>query len=253
MDYSKIITEVKKTIEGGYYERFAPIKKEKKSLVEEIEKSMAEGKIPIILEISMADENRLYFSSKKKLLEHLYQIDKQKWIVAINLWVEPKIHAGDIRLLSNNFSKIIIANDYIIDPAQIVGGDALVLDCKLIKEAEVNLNRLIDFAHESDFETILKVKNLEEFEEAKKTETDIIMIENKTGIEQTLAILNRLNTTRPLIIKNGLQNQKDIRTMLIAGIKGIELNYDENFSFESVLKKLEQIKSSIKGVEKEKI
>ncbi|MEM4137363.1 MAG: hypothetical protein QXH71_03965 [Candidatus Anstonellaceae archaeon] len=248
MDYNLIIEEVRKTIESGYYENFAPLKKEKRSLVDEIEKRFSNGMVPIILEIAMADKTKLYFSTKNKLLSYLHEIEKQKWIAALNIWVEPKIHAGDIRWLSQNFSTIVVCSDYIIDPIQMVGGDALILDYELVEVAKVDINRLIDFAHEADFETIVKIRNIKEFEEAKKTETDIFMIENKYSIDKTLEILNKINTPRPIIVKNGIYGKKDIRILISSGIKGIEINYEENFQIDSITKKIEEIKNSIKGV-----
>ncbi|MFN3909661.1 MAG: hypothetical protein ACK4J0_00300 [Candidatus Anstonellaceae archaeon] len=251
MEYPKIIAEVKKTIESGYYQRFAPTKKEKRSLVEEIEKSFIEGKIPLIAEVLACDEKRLCFSTKNKVLQYLNILDTEKKINAIDIWVEPRKFSGDLRWLQKNFKKIIIASDYIIDPVQMVGGDAIVLDYGLIEAAKVDLHKLIDYAHEEDFETILKVKENKEFEEAKKTETDIIMIENEHGMDSknTLKILNKNKTTRPIIAKNGVNRPEDIRKMIIAGIKGFELGYQYSTSQTKIKEKIKEVEQSIKGTE----
>jgi indole-3-glycerol phosphate synthase len=250
MDYQQIIYQVRRTIQSGYYDRYAPVRREKNSLVEIIEKNFQEGKITTIAEIVMADEKKLYFSTKKQVIEYIKKIDSKNYIDAIDLWIEPKIYSGDPRWLGVKINKITIVNDYIIDPAQMIAGDAIVLKYELIKQANVNLHKLIDFAHESDFETILEINDEKEFEEAKKTETDIILINNGQELtpNKTIEILNKTKTTRPIIIKNGIFNEQDIRNLIKKDIKAIEIGYEYSNDYEKLEQKINQICSSIKGI-----
>jgi len=253
MDYEKIIKTVNSTIKADYYYNFAPVRKEKKSLVEELEKVFLEGKIPLVVEIVYSDEKKSYFSSKNSLLSYLELLSKEKRISAFDIMLEPRIHGGDLRWLNKDISKLLIVNDYIIDSSQLVGGDAVILDPNLLAAANVDLNYMIDQAHDLDFETLIKVKTYKEFQIAKKTEADIILIENISGAsENALSILNKSETKRPILIKNGFATSQDIRDLIISGAKGFELSINISVNHSLLIQKINQIDKAIKSIDKDK-
>ncbi|MFH1307125.1 MAG: hypothetical protein ABIH83_05750 [Candidatus Micrarchaeota archaeon] len=251
----EIIQSIKNTVESGYYERLAPARREKKSICEYIEKTQDEGTLPIIAEISTAwPQGGLLFPNRKKAGEMIDKLSTLYDLSAVDVWVEPKYHAGDLRWLSKKSPIPIIAKDWIIDSRQIVGGDAVILSMPLLNYAGVDFHELIEIAHEQDLEAVMEIKNAQELGEAKKSEADVILIDNigpngsDADISITISTLLKNKTGRPVISANGISSAKDIRSLVVAGVNAIEMSAKQvcNGNFEN---ELDILRKAIKGKE----
>jgi indole-3-glycerol phosphate synthase len=246
------INTIQEIIGSGYYERLAPPNRERKSVCESIEKMQDEGKFPILAEIATAlPSEGMLFSSRKSALSHIEKLCDYN-LCALDLWLEPRFHAGDLRWLSKNFRMPVIARDYIISEKQIVGGDAVVLDFPLLNHANIDEHELMEAAHDLDLEVIAQVTNASELSDAKKSEADIIMINNSESngngadISITLKALTKNKTARPVISAHGINSAQDVRSLVVAGVNAVEMSARQscNGSFEQ---KFNTIKNAIYG------
>lgn len=257
MEFSDdLIAKIRDMIESGYYQRLAPPPMEKKSLCERIEKMRAEGDLPIIGEVSTAlPERGLLMPSRKYASGLIERIANSYGLCALDLWIEPREHAGDLRWLAKDLKIPLIHNDWIIDTRQVVGGDAVVLDVSLISYANSDLHELIDHAHENDMEAVVQVRNDNEMSEAKRSEADCIMINNyadgdAADINTTINALKKNGTGRPVISAHGITGGKDVRALIVAGASAIEIEAQAtcNGSFE---KRIASARGALKGKEAE--
>ncbi|PIT84569.1 hypothetical protein COU37_02725 [Candidatus Micrarchaeota archaeon CG10_big_fil_rev_8_21_14_0_10_45_29] len=257
MDIQKIISSVRETVASGYYERLAPERRERKSLCERIERMGVEGSLPVVAEIATAHSDGLFLPSRRAASKLIDAIGGRKDICALDLWVEPKLHAGDLRWLSKESEIPLISKDWIIDTRQIVGGDAVLLDISLLGIVNADLHEMIEVSHDLDLEAVVQIRTDEELVEAKRSEADVIMINNfgNNGMADVSVTLNALlknKTGRPVISAFGVKAPAQVRSLLIAGANAIEMPASQVCSpfFEAELLKL---RDAIHGKEPEKL
>lgn len=225
----QLLEEIKGTIESGYYERNGPIRREKRSLCESIDCAHSAGQLPLLLEVATAlPESGLLRPTRQETGQLIEELAKAL-PVAMSLWVEPKCHAGDLRWLGKNLGVPILCKDWIIDPRQIVGADAVLLCMPLIKFAGADIHALIETAHEQDMEAVLEVFSPEQLAHAKETEADIIAINNHgpngngVDINTTVQMLSACKTGRPVISTQGITDPAQVRALISAGATALEL------------------------------
>ncbi len=237
-----LLDDIRKTIDSGYYERLAPVRRERKSVCERLEQELAEGRLPLILEVATAwPEKGLLMPNRNEasaLIDRLALLEP----AAMSMWVEPRHMAGDLRWLTRERAFPIICKDLVIDVRQVVGGDALLLKRPLLKLAGADEHALIDAAHDLDMEVIMEVRTPEELSAAKTGEADIIAISNsnngnghaataaaiQTGgvpdITVSLQMLGANHTNRPVISTMGIRTPAHVRALIMAGAAGVELD-----------------------------
>lgn len=237
-----LLDDIRKTIASGYYERLAPVRRERKSVCERLEQELEEGRLPLILEVATAwPEKGLLLANRNDtaaLINRLALLSP----AAMSLWVEPRHMAGDLRWLAREREFPIICKDLVIDPRQVVGGDALLLKRPLLKLAKADEHALIDAAHDLDMEVIMEVRTSEELSAAKAGEADIIAISNSCNgnghagssgpihsagmpdITISLQMLGANHTNRPVISTMGIRTPAHVRALISAGAAGVELD-----------------------------
>ncbi|PIZ97474.1 hypothetical protein COX84_03065, partial [Candidatus Micrarchaeota archaeon CG_4_10_14_0_2_um_filter_49_7] len=110
---------------------------------------------------------------------------------------------------------------------QVGNGDAVLLIQEFLDLAGVDANELVDIAHERDLEVVLEVNSLEAFRKAKKTEADIIGINNrdlqtlKVDLNTTASILQKETCDRIIISESGIVTRETVRKLLDAGVDGV--------------------------------
>ncbi len=242
----RLLSEIKGTIESGYYERNGPTRREKRSLCEAIDCAHAAAQLPLLLEVATAlPESGLLRPSRQETGRLIDELAKTS-PVAMSLWVEPKCHAGDLRWLGKELGAPILCKDWIIDPRQIVGGDAVLLCMPLIKFAGADIHALIEAAHEQDMEAVLEAFSPEQLALAKETEADIIAINNHgsngsapgaghsgspspngswrgADVNTTVQMLSACKTGRPVISTQGITDPAQVRALISAGATALEL------------------------------
>jgi len=117
--------------------------------------------------------------------------------------------------------------DFILSEKQVGNGDAVLLIQEFLDLAGVDANELVDIAHERDLEVVLEVNSLEAFRKAKKTEADIIGINNrdlqtlKVDLNTTASILQKETCDRIIISESGIVTRETVRKLLDAGVDGV--------------------------------
>jgi|GEM_PF-3390401 len=248
------VNSVRATIDSGYYERHSIRRAEKKSLSEKIEKVNAEGHLPIIIEIKCASpSDGQLFSSRHGAVSALSSLGSFM-PAAFSAWVEPRLHAGDIKWLARELPVPVLAKDFYISQKQFVGGDAVMLSMPLLLAANSNPHQLIDAAHDLGMEVVLEVYNDEQLAMAKKTEADIFAINNfgpngsPANVATTLALLSSNQTGRPVISMEGISEPEHVRELIKCGATAVEVG-PKVWAGEFAASHLEQLERAVYGRE----
>jgi len=249
-----LLSDIHNTILSGYYERLTPVRRERKSLSEILERELAEGRLPLILEVATARPGgRLLLPTRSQAGD---MMDRLSVIAptAMSIWVEPRHMAGDLRWLSRERSFPLISKDFVLDSRQIVGGDAILLSRSLLALAGVDEHPLIEAAHDLDMEVVLEVRTQDEMAQARQSEADVISIHNAGAngggldINTTLSLLSSHRTTRPVISSLGVHTPAQARQILTAGATAIELDAEVCAS-PSALDVIAGLKRAVNGKE----
>ena len=114
-----------------------------------------------------------------------------------------------------------------IDAAKKIGADYFLLiqsifDKKMVPE----MDELIDYGHKNGVKVIVEAHTTKEFENACKTDADIVGINNrnldtlKIDLNTTRNILEEFNSSKIIISESGIESQEDIRFLHKCGVKG---------------------------------
>lgn len=225
----------------GYYNNF--IKKyteeglslERLSLLETLKRNKKCNGFTLICEIKHASPSGEY-KYKKIDVENAAKIFKNSGADAISVVVEPKIFRGKIENIgmAKKAGLPVLFKDFVISEKQIIaarnaGADAILLVMKVIQRLNLNLEKLIDIAHQNKLEVLLESYDGTELKAAMKTKADILGINNRdlrtltVDIERTKRAINELGASgldRPLISESGIKTAFDIKFVKNAGASG---------------------------------
>ncbi|MEM2963308.1 MAG: indole-3-glycerol-phosphate synthase [Candidatus Anstonellales archaeon] len=220
----EIIPKVKESVDSGYYVHLREEKR--KSFVESIEEEKERGVVPIIAEVKpfSPTQGRLI---KKEEMKRYAQEFVRGGACALSILTEPKIFEGDILLLQEKWAVPVLMKDFVIDRRQIGSGDCVLLIQRLLDLCRLDADEFISYAHEDKIEVLLEVHNVEEFERAKKTEADIIGINNRdlatmeVDINTTIKILEKTKSDRIVVSESGINSPTDVKRLIDAGADAI--------------------------------
>jgi len=225
MNYlEKMLPDIKKTVESGYY---VHDERDRKSLVEAIEEFRAEQKTPVIGEIKPRSPSEGQILKQKTDCVKLGEELIKGGACALSILAEPIHFGGDMKLLQRPWKVPVLMKDFVIDERQLGSGDAILLILRLLDICDIDENALIEIAHERELEVILETHTLEEFRRAKKTEADIIGINNrnletmKCDLNTTLNILKQEKSDRVVISESGISTRSDIEKAIGAGASSV--------------------------------
>lgn len=219
----EITPSIRKTIEGHYY---FPKECERKSLVEEIEKRRDDDLVAVIAEIKPASP------TEKELIEPGMIRDYGNSAIkhgaaGLSILTEPTVFKGDLKYLDMGWKVPTLMKDFVIDRKQLGQGDCVLIIQQLCNMLEIDVNELVDIAHEYDQEVLLEVCNEKEMKQAKDTEADIIGINNrnlatlKGSVQNTVNILKNKPTSRMVISESFFETADDVRRVIAAGASGV--------------------------------
>ena len=123
--------------------------------------------------------------------------------------------------------KDIVIDKIQIDAAKKMGADYFLLiqsifDKKMVPE----IDELIDYGHKNGVKVIVEAHTPKEFENACKTNADIVGINNrnldtlKIDLNTTKNILEKSDSSKIIISESGIESQDDIRFLHKCGAKG---------------------------------
>jgi indole-3-glycerol phosphate synthase len=148
---------------------------------------------------------------------------------AISVLTEPKHFQGSINTLSKVRRAVnlpLLMKDIILSPTQIdaavnIGADAVLLIKTLYDRGygEVALDNMIEYVHANGLEVLLEVHTEEEFKDAKKTEADLIGINNRNLADLTID----LNNTKKILKANSFED------FVVVSESGINTSVDLQF------------------------
>jgi len=200
-----------KTIDSGYYKNFRTIKQPKISLKQAIQNCEANA---VITEIKAASPSAGTIRENTDPKAIALSMEKAG-AVGISVLTEPKHFNGSLATLAQAREVVklpILMKDIIIVADQIevasqIGANAVLLIEPLFERGccEMNINKMIAFAHGKGLEVLLETHTEAEFKTATETDADLIGINNRNL--STLQI--DLNTTKQILKMNG-KNSKII-------------------------------------------
>jgi indole-3-glycerol phosphate synthase len=213
------------TIDSGYYDLFEPTP----SLHLSLKKAILEcNKNPIITEIKPASP------TLGTIREHVNPTEIAKAMenggaTAISVLTEPRHFKGSTDTLADVrravklpiLMKDIIVNQVQITAATYIGADAVLLIKALYDRGygEIDLDSMIALIHNKGLEVLLEVHTEEEFKAAKKTNADIIGINNRNLADLKID----LNITKKILTKNSFEN------LVVVSESGIKTPQDLRF------------------------
>jgi len=114
-----------------------------------------------------------------------------------------------------------------IDAAKKIGADYFLLIQSLFdKKIVPEMDELIEYGHKNGLKVIIEAHTSKEFENACKTNTDIVGINNrnldtlKIDLNTTKSILEKSDSSKIIISESGIESQDDIRFLHKCGAKG---------------------------------
>ena len=114
-----------------------------------------------------------------------------------------------------------------IDAAKKIGADYFLLIQSLFdKKIVPEMDELIEYGHKNGLKVIVEAHTSKEFENACKTNTDIVGINNrnldtlKIDLNTTKSILEKSDSSKIIISESGIESQDDIRFLHKCGAKG---------------------------------
>ena len=128
--------------------------------------------------------------------------------------------AVDVPLLM----KDIIIDKVQIDAAKKIGADFMLVIQSLFDQGYLKeIDEFIDYGHRNGLEVLLEVHTKQEFENALKTEADLIGINNRNldtldiDLKTTEKILDGYEKTRPILSESGIETPEDIQYLKKCG------------------------------------
>jgi len=120
--------------------------------------------------------------------------------------------------------KDIMIDKIQIDAAKKMGADYFLLIQGLFDNGFVSdIDKLIDYGHEKDLKILLEAHTKTEFENALKTDADIIGINNRNldtleiNLETTKQLLENFHKSKIILSESGIESSDDIRFLHNSG------------------------------------
>ncbi len=128
--------------------------------------------------------------------------------------------AVDVPLLM----KDIMIENIQIDAAEKIGADYILLIQSLFDQGFLkNIDEFIEYAHKKELKILLEVHTKQEFENALKTESDLIGINNRNldtleiNLKTTETVLKGYKKSRLILSESGIETAEDIQYLKKSG------------------------------------
>ncbi|MFQ5475436.1 MAG: indole-3-glycerol-phosphate synthase [Nitrosopumilus sp.] len=120
--------------------------------------------------------------------------------------------------------KDIMIDNIQIDTAEKIGADYMLLIQSLFDQGFLKeIDEFIDYAHKKELKILLEVHTKEEFENAIKTDADLIGINNRNldtleiDLKTTKNVLEGYEKSRPILSESGIETPEDIQYLKKCG------------------------------------
>ena len=215
-------------IADGIYDIAEMLPKSEINLLESIKNSIH---APLITEIkfsSPAEGNIRQISDPLQIAESMISGGAK----ALSILTQPYLFNGSpeyfIKIRKNVkiplLMKDIMINKIQIDAAKKMGADYFLLIQALFDNGFVNdIDELIDYGHECGLKILLESHTKTEFENALKTDADIIGINNRNldtleiNLETTKKLLENFQTSKIILTESGIKSAEDVKFLRDCG------------------------------------
>ena len=215
-------------IADGIYDIAEMLPKSEINLLESIKNSIH---APLITEIkfsSPAEGDIRQISDPLQIAESMISGGAQ----ALSILTQPYLFNGSpdyFIKIRKNVKIPLLMKDVMIDKIQIdaakkMGADYFLLIQALFDNDFVNdINELIDYGHECGLKILLESHTKTEFENALKTDADIIGINNRNldtleiNLETTKKLLENFQTSKIILTESGIKSAEDVKFLRDCG------------------------------------
>ncbi len=217
----RLVRTAERTVESGYY-NVGREELPKRSLRESISKSKL---TPIIAEIKFVSpaDGRLRVTSDVATMARSLE---RGGAAGISVLTEPEYFNGRLiylPLVKKGVSVPVLMKDIVVDPIQIdaaddAGADAVLLIALIYHHRLVDrdLKAMIDHAHTRNLEVLLEVHTAHEFEDAMRTNADLVSINNRNldtlevSLKTSASILREHQKSKPVLCESGIKTREEI-------------------------------------------
>ena len=227
----KLVANSRKAIDDNVYEIINPLPNSGIDLKESINKSKHAALITEIKFSSPALGNIRKISDPVDIARKMVD----GGACALSVLTQPFLFDGSPELfiqVRKNVKVPMLMKDITIDKIQIeaaqrMGADYFLLIQSLFdKKLVPDMEELIEFGHKNGLKVLVEAHTSKEFENACKTDADIVGINNrnldtlKIDLNTTKNILEEFNPSKIIISESGIESQNDIRFLHKCGVKG---------------------------------
>ena len=223
-----MVTNSQNAIDEGIYNIAETLQKSEINLQESIKNS---SNAPLITEIkfsSPAEGDIRRISDPLQIAESMISGGAQ----AISVLTQPHLFNGSPEYfikIRKNVKIPLLMKDVMIDKIQIdaakkMGADYFLLIQALFDNGFVNeIDELIDYGHKNGLKILLESHTKTEFDNALKTDADIIGINNRNldtleiNLETTKQILENFQKSKIILSESGIKSTKDIKFLRDCG------------------------------------
>jgi indole-3-glycerol phosphate synthase len=223
--------DAKVTVNNGYYDVERTQSYNGPGLKDSILKCR---KNPIIAEIKTASPSKGTIVQDIDV-EAVASMMQRGGAAALSVLTEPRHFKGRMEYLvaAGTSGLPRLMKDIIVDPIQVeaatkIGAKAILLICSLFNRGlcETPIDEMIGLAHKGGIEVLLETHTKEEFEQALRTQADLVGINNRdlssfrTDLQVTRTILDSCDPKdRVVVSESGIESEEHIRFLRGSGAR----------------------------------
>jgi len=247
----KLVNNSRKAIDDGVYEISEVFSKSKMDLGETIINSQH---APLITEVKFSSPALGNIRKISNPVDIAMQM-VHGGASALSVLTQPFLFDGSPELFMKvrrevkipMLMKDIMVDKIQIDAAKKIGADYFLLIQSLFDKKMVSeIDELIEYGHKNGVKVLVEAHTSKEFENACKTNADIVGINNrnldtlKIDLNTTKNILEKSNSSKIIISESGIESQEDIRFLHKCGVKGYLIG--------TAIMKNDNIEQTVKGL-----
>ena len=224
----KLVMNSQKAIDDGIYDIAETLPKSEIDLEESIRSNIHASLITEIKFSSPAEGNIRQISDPLQIAESMISGGAK----ALSILTQPYLFNGSPEYfikIRKNVKLPLLMKDIMIDKSQIdaakkMGADYFLLIQALFDNGFINeIDEFIDYGHKNGLKILLESHTKMEFDNALKTDADIIGINNRNldtleiNLETTKQILENFQKSKIILSESGIRSTKDIKFLRDCG------------------------------------
>ncbi len=230
-DFLELLAETAwENVDSGYYDGLASIDRPRFSFRAAIERVRGRA---VIAEIKYASPSAGVLRSSCADALRIAAEMIAGGAVGLSILTEPRIFKGSLGLFQEvrkAFSVPLLMKDVVVsrrqvDAARSVGADAILLISSLFRRGlcEAGLDDMIGAAHAAGLEVLLETHSEEEYEQALKSDADLVGINNRDlatlsiDLDTTVRLLSSGRAGKIIVSESGIESAEDVRKLRMAG------------------------------------